>query len=55
LNEFKDVIQDNENGWLCETQTDWYERLKSLITNPSQLRQVSLEARNCVIQHFTVG
>lgn len=55
LNEFKDIIVNDENGWLCNTQTDWYKQLKSLIINPSQLRQVSLEARNCVINNFTVG
>jgi glycosyltransferase involved in cell wall biosynthesis len=55
LDEFKEAIVNNENGWLCETQTEWYERLRSLIMNPSQLRKVSLEARNCVINKFTVG
>jgi glycosyltransferase involved in cell wall biosynthesis len=55
LAEFKEAIVNNENGWLCETQTEWYERLRSLIMNPSQLRKVSLEARNCVINKFTVG
>lgn len=55
LNEFNDVIDNNENGWLCETQSDWYERLKALMIDPAPLRKVSLEARNCVINNFTVG
>ncbi|WP_346832792.1 glycosyltransferase [Pseudomonas abietaniphila] len=55
LNEFKNVIVDDENGWLCNTQSEWYEKLKSLIINPTPLRKVSLEARNCVINNFTVG
>lgn len=55
LNEFKDAITHGKNGWLCETPVDWYNQLKALIDNPTILREVSVEARKSVIEHFTVS
>jgi glycosyltransferase involved in cell wall biosynthesis len=54
LNEFKDVVIHGENGWLCESQTDWYNQLKLLINNPAQLHKTSLAARTCVLNNFTL-
>lgn len=54
LNEFKDVIKNGENGWLCETQIDWHNQLRELIHNPSELREVSLAALSSVINNYTL-
>jgi glycosyltransferase involved in cell wall biosynthesis len=54
LNEFVDVIRNDENGWLCKTQIEWFKQLKALITDPGILRRISLEARLSVLNDFTL-
>ena len=54
LNEFKDVIVNGKNGWLCDSQIDWYNQLKSIINNPSQLYKTSIASRTCVLKNFTL-
>ncbi|WP_177337014.1 glycosyltransferase [Pseudomonas sp. NBRC 111131] len=53
--EFRSAISHNSNGWLCESQTDWYHQLRKLIKDRSQILRVSLKAREAVIKHFTLG
>ncbi|MBA6060317.1 glycosyltransferase [Pseudomonas juntendi] len=53
--EFKAAITHGVNGWLCESQNEWFTQLEKLIKDPKILHRVSLKARESVIKQHVLG
>jgi len=53
--EFKAAITHGVNGWLCESQNEWFTQLEKLIKDPKVLHRVSLKARESVIKQHVLG
>lgn len=49
-----EVIRDGENGFLVETEREWYERLKLLIENRDLRRRMGEAARRTAVEKFSV-
>lgn len=54
VTEFSSSIQDGVNGWLCNGEQQWYEKLKNLITNPSLVYPCGANAYTHAKQEFSV-
>ena len=48
------VITDNENGLLVKTDDEWLEKLKYLIDNPAERARIGKNARQTVLDKFSV-
>ena len=48
------VITDNENGFLVKTEDEWLEKLKYLIDNPKERERLGKNARQTVLDNFSV-
>lgn len=55
VREFSSVIRHDENGWLCESESDWYFTLKSIIDNPEGIGKPSLQVFSDVKEQFMIG
>lgn len=53
--EFKTAITHGVNGWLCESQDEWFAQLEKLVKDPKVLHRVSLKARESVIKQHVLG
>ncbi|MFS0826266.1 glycosyltransferase [Pseudomonas phoenicis] len=53
--EFKEAITHGVNGWLCESQGEWFTLLEKLVKDPKILHRVSLKARESVIKQHVLG
>lgn len=49
-----EVIQDGVNGFLVETQGEWYERLRALIENEGLRRQMGEAGRSTVSARYSI-
>ena len=49
-----EIIQDGVNGFLAETEKDWYEKLKLLIENPELRRRLGSAARKTAVERFDI-
>ncbi|MGI8640506.1 MAG: glycosyltransferase family 4 protein [Pyrinomonadaceae bacterium] len=49
-----EIIKDGVNGFLAETERDWYEKLKLLIENPALRQELGNEARKTVVEKFNI-
>ena len=47
------VIEDGVNGFLVESQDEWYDRLRSLTDDPSLRERMGMAARETVVQRFS--
>jgi len=48
------VVAENENGFLVKTDEEWIEKLKYLIDNPSERERMGKNARQTVLDNFSV-
>lgn len=48
------VITDNENGLLVKTNEEWIEKLKYLIDNPDERKRLGQNARQTVLDKFSI-
>ena len=48
------VIAENENGFLVKTEEEWLEKLKYLIDNPIERERIGKNARQTVLQKFSI-
>lgn len=46
------IIQDGETGFLCETENDWYEKLKYLIENKKERKRIGQNAYNYIKKYW---
>lgn len=50
-----EVIQDGVNGFLVETDEEWYGRIKLLITNPQLRSEMGANARRTVLEKYSLS
>jgi glycosyltransferase involved in cell wall biosynthesis len=50
----KEIIQDGKNGFLAETEKQWYEKLKLLIENKKLRSELAARARMTVDQEYSL-
>ena len=48
------VITDNENGYLVKTEDEWIDKLKHLIDHPIERERIGKNARQSVLNKFSV-
>ncbi|MGH9277960.1 MAG: glycosyltransferase, partial [Acidimicrobiales bacterium] len=48
-----EVIEDGVNGFLVETQDEWYERLRLLVDDPDLRRRMGHAARRTVVERYS--
>lgn len=53
--EFVEAVTHGVNGWLCESQAEWYSTLEKLIKDPAVIARASLKAREAVLKHHVVS
>jgi glycosyltransferase involved in cell wall biosynthesis len=51
--DFQRAIQSGVNGFLAANDEEWYESLRSLVSDPVLRRQVGQKAREDVLAHYT--
>jgi glycosyltransferase involved in cell wall biosynthesis len=49
-----EVVQDGYNGYICLTPTDWFQRLRQLLTDAPHRQQLGKTARTTIEQHYSV-
>lgn len=49
------VIQDGKNGFLVETEEEWYQRLKLLIDDADLRREMGVEARRTAVENYSIN
>ena len=49
-----EVITDGLNGFLAETQDEWYQRLRTLVDNPDLRRRMGAAARATAVERFSL-
>lgn len=49
-----EIVTHKENGWLCETEDDWYEALKTLLGDQSLREQLGDAGYNTVKERYSV-
>lgn len=52
--EYLSCIQDNVNGWLCENEIEWYEKLRHIISTPSVVYNVGINAHKTALKEFSI-
>jgi len=48
-----EIVEDGVNGFLVETQDEWYERLLTLVDDPGLRRRMGEAARDTVVERFS--
>jgi glycosyltransferase involved in cell wall biosynthesis len=51
----KEIIRDGENGFLADSDDEWYERLKTLMENSELRREMGKQARRTAEEHFSLA
>lgn len=54
VTEYVNCIENNINGWVCDTEIEWYETLSRLIDDPKLIHSASLNAYDSAIEGFSV-
>lgn len=49
------IIIDGDNGMLCDSNEDWYDKLKLLIKDAALRKQLGKNGRNTVIEKYSVA
>jgi glycosyltransferase involved in cell wall biosynthesis len=53
--EFKSSIVNNESGWLCSSQSEWFDTLSGIVNQKINILPVSLNAKKQVEKEFMIG
>ncbi|MBD0370383.1 MAG: glycosyltransferase family 4 protein [Pyrinomonadaceae bacterium] len=51
----KEIIRDGENGFLADSDEEWYERLRTLMENEELRREMGRAARRTAEEHFSLA
>jgi len=49
-----EVVQDDQNGYICATAAEWEQRLRQLLANPGVRTELGHAARATVEQRYSV-
>lgn len=49
-----DIVQDGENGRICQTEDDWYNALSQLLRHPELRKELGSKAHQTVLNHYSV-
>lgn len=49
-----EIIKDGVNGFLAESEKDWYEKLKLLVENPALRQEMGVAARKTAVEKFDI-
>lgn len=49
-----EIVTHGLNGWVCNSDSEWYEVLRKAITSPEHLPEFSLAARSTVVNRYSV-
>jgi glycosyltransferase involved in cell wall biosynthesis len=48
------IIDHGKNGFLCTTENEWYESIRFLLDNPSEIKKMHNSARQKIIDKYSV-
>ncbi|MGZ8136383.1 MAG: glycosyltransferase [Methylococcaceae bacterium] len=51
---YRDVISDGENGLMAATPEEWYQHLKTLITDPKRRKEIAEKAHAKVLAEYSI-
>lgn len=54
VTEYDDCITNNENGWICSTEDEWFATLSYLFDNPEAITNASLKAYDSAIAGYSL-
>jgi glycosyltransferase involved in cell wall biosynthesis len=49
-----EVVQDDYNGYICTEPSEWYQRIKQLLTDATHRQALGKAARATIEQHYSV-
>jgi glycosyltransferase involved in cell wall biosynthesis len=49
-----EVVQDDYNGYICQTPADWHQRLRQLLLDATHRHTLGVAARATIEQHYSV-
>jgi glycosyltransferase involved in cell wall biosynthesis len=49
-----EVVQDTQNGYICSEPSEWYQRLRQLLTDVPRRQYMGLAARTTIEQQYSV-
>jgi glycosyltransferase involved in cell wall biosynthesis len=49
-----DIVDDGKNGFVCEGETEWYDRMSQLIRDPFLRQRMGIEARKKIEDSYSV-
>ncbi|MGK6327809.1 glycosyltransferase [Erwinia sp. DT-104] len=52
--EFVNTIEDDNDGWLCSNEQEWYDRLAYLIANPERTFETGMKAYHNALANFSL-
>ena len=50
----KDIVKDGRNGFLCETEEEWYLAIKQLLINNSLRKEMGLAGREKMLREYSI-
>ncbi|MEO4004814.1 glycosyltransferase family 4 protein [Flavobacterium sp. CAU 1735] len=54
LDSFKELITSGENGFVCDTDTDFVDRISAILTDGVLAETLSQNARQTIVDHFSI-
>ena len=51
---YLEVVRENRTGYLAQSEVEWYEKLKRLIESPKLREKMAENARQDVLDHYTI-
>ena len=48
------IVDHASNGWICDTEVEWEQTLRSILTKQMKLKDFSDAARAKIEQHYSV-
>ncbi|MGK3114161.1 glycosyltransferase [Candidatus Pantoea formicae] len=52
--EYAECLTSNTNGWICDTDEEWYNTLSNLINNPQAIIEASLKAYDSALEGYSI-
>ena len=49
-----DIVQDDKNGYICDQENEWEEKLEKLLLQAELRQRIGAAARKKIEQHYSV-